>query len=349
MAVSWGGTSGSNAQRVGIDVIASANDGVGSSYTVTVDYYVHSTHNVSDNQTLTLSGSLAGTYNYNISGAGATLHVARQSFIAHTSYGGGPVYTFSAGVSGHYGGATPGHTVQWALPARRAEVPGPPGVGIDSITATSARVVVSAADGRGSVITGYQTLIGTSNEIIATQIYNHTGAGTNTPTILKPATNYYVAVRAKSNVGDGEWGFAIFRTAPTIPGAPSRPTVSKVEPDSATIAWAAPSSNGGAPITRYTLQTATDSGFTTNRVGTYHTSTSATRTDLAPGTVYYARVQAWNSAGYGVWGPTTSFETLSGMRLKVNNSWRSTKVWTKVNGAWKVARVHKKVNGAWRL
>jgi Fibronectin type III domain len=63
-----------------------------------------------------------------------------------------------------------------------------------------------------------------------------------------------------------------------------------------TVNWTAPTNDGGTPILRYTLQRATDSGFTTNLVSTTGlTGTSTTVTGLTNGTPYYFRIYAVNA------------------------------------------------------
>lgn len=65
-----------------------------------------------------------------------------------------------------------------------------------------------------------------------------------------------------------------------------------------TVNWTAPSSDGGTPITSYTLQRATDAGFTTGVVTTTGlTGLTTTVTGLTNGTPYYFRIYAVNAVG----------------------------------------------------
>lgn len=94
------------------------------------------------------------------------------------------------------------------------------------------------------------------------------------------------------------------------PGAPGTPTITAIQPTGATLTWTA-AARGNANITKYEVQYALNSAFTTGAVlvnaGTDLTETLAT---LNPGTVYYVRVRAVNGDGTGAWGGTASFTTI---------------------------------------
>ena len=131
----------------------------------------------------------------------------------------------------------------------------------------------------------------------------------------------------------------------TVLGA--TPSVSAILTDSASVAWSAPN-NGGSAITGYDVQVATDSGFTANVVQVLGATTSPrTLSPLLPGTGYFARVRANNAVGAGAWSPAASFTTLSGLKVKVDGAWLTTRVWVKIDGSWRLAKVWKRVDGAW--
>lgn len=141
-------------------------------------------------------------------------------------------------------------------------------------------------------------------------------------------------------------------TVPKRPAAvPTAPSISvgNITQTTALITIAAPSSNGGAAIDQYTTQISAVSNFatlhdswTTTGVGNIGT------TDLIPGTTYYTRVRAHNSAGFSPYSATASFTTLAGAQVKVAGAWRQATGYVKVNGAWvKCTGVWKKASGAW--
>ncbi|CAB4705986.1 MAG: hypothetical protein F2667_06245 [Actinobacteria bacterium] len=84
-------------------------------------------------------------------------------------------------------------------------------------------------------------------------------------------------------------------TTPTgqVPGAPSAVSASAGD-GAATVQWSAPSTDGGTPITGYTV-TATPGGATATTTG----ARTATVTGLTNGTAYTFRVTATNAAGTG--------------------------------------------------
>lgn len=81
----------------------------------------------------------------------------------------------------------------------------------------------------------------------------------------------------------------------TLPSAPASITGTAGQAQ-VTLDWTAPASNGGTAVTSYTLQRATDSGFTTGLVTTTGlTGLTTTVTGLTNGTAYYFRIAAVNA------------------------------------------------------
>src|SRR5205085_6258441 len=81
----------------------------------------------------------------------------------------------------------------------------------------------------------------------------------------------------------------------TMPGAPSGPTAMPGS-SQATVTWTAPASDGGSPITSYTVTSSPDGKTATTLNGS---TLTATVTGLTPGTPYTFTVVATNGGGNG--------------------------------------------------
>jgi hypothetical protein len=159
------------------------------------------------------------------------------------------------------------------------------------VTATagvgSAAVSFVAPNANGSPITGYTV---TSNP------GNFTGSGTSSPITVPGLTNgtaYTFAVTATNAIGTGAASSPSNSVTPrTTPSAPSS-VVATAGDGTASVAFSAPTSNGGAAITNYTVSatpgTATGTG----------TASPVTVTGLTNGTAYTFTVTATNAAGTG--------------------------------------------------
>ena len=194
-----------------------------------------------------------------------------------------------------------------------ADFPGAPGTPTTSaVTFESMTAAWTAAAANGAEITQYQLQIATNSGFTAgLQTFNNGTALNRAISGLSPATTYYLRVRAQNSVGFGPWsGTRTQATPATIPTAPLSPSVEAASTVSAIMSWAPPSSNGGAALSGYTLQYSTSSTFasevTTIELGVV---TTRTVTGLNPGTTYYFRVAAKNSAGTGPWSSTVSTTT----------------------------------------
>ena len=137
--------------------------------------------------------------------------------------------------------------------------------------------------------------------------YLHTG--------LAPNTTRYYRVRALNAQGQGAPSTAVRgRTNAAPPGRPQNLDALANGPNSITLDWEAPATNGGARITGYTIQSARgrDGAWNTIAPNTGSTAITFTHTDLQPATFYRYRVAAINSVGTGQWsferGTTTHAE-----------------------------------------
>ena len=131
-------------------------------------------------------------------------------------------------------------------------------------------------------------------------------AGTTSYTItrLSNGTGYIAEVRAVNSVDNGpeSTGTATPRVVPTAPGAPRNLRVAASD-QALTLNWNAPSSNGNAQITSYTVQykleTATD--WETADQGSDPAALTHRISGLNNNDAYQVRVAAVNSEGPGPW------------------------------------------------
>ncbi|MBN9398278.1 hypothetical protein BGO18_01140 [Candidatus Saccharibacteria bacterium 47-87] len=114
-------------------------------------------------------------------------------------------------------------------------------------------------------------------------------------------TTYYVRVKANGGSSSGDWSNTVTATTKSL----SAPTVSATGgAASLTVTW---SSIAGA--TSYTIQIATDSGFSSSVQTVSVTGMATTINSLPAGTMYYVHVRAlWNSNN-GPWSSTISAST----------------------------------------
>jgi hypothetical protein len=116
---------------------------------------------------------------------------------------------------------------------------------------------------------------------------------------LTNGTSYSIRVAANNAAGRGGYTTAINRTPATTPSEPTGlnatggGTAGRLE-----LSWTAPSSNGGAAITEYTIEY-TPSGGSPATVNTGSNSTSYNLDGLTGGTTYSVRARAVNAVGSG--------------------------------------------------
>lgn len=193
----------------------------------------------------------------------------------------GTSYTFTVVAINAIGSGSGGSTNATPL-----SVPGPPQNA--TATASNAQVEVSwavpAYDG-GAAITGYTVTAFPGGQSCST-----TTATACTVTGLANGTLYSFLVLANNSVGSSD-ATEVTATPFTSPDAPSG--VTGVAGNGAvTVSWLAPTSDGGAAITGYTV-TASPGGGTCATTG----DTSCTITGLTNGTSYTFTVTATNDGG----------------------------------------------------
>jgi hypothetical protein len=172
-------------------------------------------------------------------------------------------------------------------------VAGAPTIGIATAGNGSATIAFTAPTSNGgATITGYSVTCTAGTASV-------TATGTTSPISVTGLTNgtaYSCTIVATNSVGNSAASSAVSVTpvgVVTVAGAPTIGTAIAGN-GSASIAFTAPTSNGGATITAYTA-TCTATGQTT-RTGTATSSPIAVST-LTNGTAYSCAVTATNSAG----------------------------------------------------
>jgi len=157
-------------------------------------------------------------------------------------------------------------------------------------TAGNAQAVVSwsaPASSGGSAITGYTVTAAPGGRTATT-----TGATSATVTGLTNGTAYTFRVTATNAVGTSLPSLPSAAVTPrTVPGAPVG-VVAAAGNSLAGVSWAAPASDGGSPVTGYTV-TAAPGG----RTATTNGATTATVTGLSNGTAYTFTATATNAVG----------------------------------------------------
>lgn len=129
-----------------------------------------------------------------------------------------------------------------------------------------------------------------------------------TITGLSERTTYEVQVAAITSIGSGEWSASLNQEALQVPTAPNNLSLSGLV-DMA-VSWDTPINDGGAPITRYRIQTATDPGFTSNVTITDLIASPSKIIHLGEFATYYARLFAINSVGISAPSNTVTVTTI---------------------------------------
>jgi hypothetical protein len=111
-------------------------------------------------------------------------------------------------------------------------------------------------------------------------------------------TTYDIQVAAVNIVGTGTYSNSVIGTTFTTPNSPTNLT-GVVGNTQATLAWTAPTNNGGTPITGYFVEYSTNPSGPWTPVNTGSTATTYTLTGLTNGTLYYVRVSGVNIVGTG--------------------------------------------------
>jgi len=156
------------------------------------------------------------------------------------------------------------------------------------------------ADG-GSAITGYTIRYKLTSASAWTEETDD--ASPYTITGLTNGSAYEVQVRAINAAGNGAYSTSSSATPATVPSAPAAPTLT---PGNAqlSVAWTAPSNNGGSSITGYTVRykLTNEDTWTERNVST----SPGTITGLTNGATYEVQVRGNNSIGEGTYSPSAN-------------------------------------------
>ena len=225
--------------------------------------------------------------------------VGVQTNFGDTGLTNGTTYFYLVRAVNAIGEGPPSNEAQ-ATPTAPATAPGAPtGLGATAGNGSAQLAWTAPASNGGSPITGYRIYRGTSSggETFLTAVGVQTNFG---DTGLTNGTTYFYLVRAVNAIGEGPPSNEAQAT-PTAPAtAPGAPTGlgATAGNGSAQLAWTAPASNGGSPITGYRIYRGTSSGGETflTAVGV---QTNFGDTGLTNGTTYFYLVRAVNAVGEG--------------------------------------------------
>ena len=173
---------------------------------------------------------------------------------------------------------------------------------VESPTGLSARVSWSAPeyDG-GSAIVNYTVAVGGHSCMPTGQLETSC-----TITGLQPGDSLNVSVTATNRVGTSiaaVWS----QSLPAVPGIPSIGVIA-VTGSTATVNWTAPASNGGRPVSAYSI-IATETNNPANVFRCTAAAVSCTLTGLKSLTSYNFKVRATNSVGSSAYSAETPFTT----------------------------------------
>jgi hypothetical protein len=236
-------------------------------------------------------GSPITQYTVTASPGGATATVDGSTLSTNvTGLTNGTSYTFTVTATNAIGTGPASAPSNSVTPATTPDAP----TNVSATGGVSSAQVSWSAPGfnGGSPITQY-TVTSSPGGITAT--VNGSTLTANV-TGLTNGTTYTFTVTATNAVGTGPASSASNQVTPaaTVPGAPTNATAT-AGPGSATVSWQAPASDGGSPITQYTVTSSPD-GITATVNGS---TLTANVTGLTNGTTYTFTVTATNALGTG--------------------------------------------------
>ena len=246
---------------------------------------------------------------------GGANNTGTTSPIIVTGLANGTAYTFTVTASNDFGTSDPSSASNSVTPST---IPGAPTIG----TATRGNAQVSVtftapASNGGSAITSY-TATSSPGGITAT--------GTSSPIVVTGLTNgtaYTFKVHATNVNGAGPQSSSSNSATPaTVPGAPTI-GIAYAGTGSATVNFTAPTSNGGAAITSYTV-VSSPGGLTGTGTGS-----PIVVSGLSNGTSYTFTVRANNAVGNGAYSAASNSIVPNALvpRFDINGDGHSDLVW----------------------
>lgn len=212
----------------------------------------------------------------------------------------------ATGTSG-IGGPTQIPTGTFTLPRipKPTSAPRSPAVTAGIGEATLSWVV--PADNGGSAVTGYRVFYSVNANMSGATSIDVGNVTSRVVTGLTPGLRYYFTVAAINVAGLSPQSATVNALIGDVPAAPAAPTL-VVTGNAVEVSYVAPA-DGGVPIADYTIEWATNAGFTAGLGSTVTTGLRATVPGLDPATGYYFRVKARNSVGFGPASPSSTVTT----------------------------------------
>ncbi len=154
--------------------------------------------------------------------------------------------------------------------------------------------------------TNYQVQVDNNSNFASTTIDQQSATSTFSASGLTDATTFYWRVRAQSSCGWGSWSTSrSFTTGCTLPGVatlntPANGALNVVQP--VALDW---SDVSGATL--YQVQVDNNSDFSSTAVDQQPATSTYSASGLTASTLYYWRVRAQNSCGWGSWSASRTF------------------------------------------
>ncbi len=160
---------------------------------------------------------------------------------------------------------------------------------------------IAPSDDGGSAITGYRIEVSSTRGATWTDLVANTGSTSTTypHTGLSAGDTRHYRVSAINAIGVGSPSREASATTQDVPDRPRNLTASPNGQTRIDLAWDAPTSNGGSPITGYRIDISSNGGaaWVVHVANSNSSATSYMHEDLTAGTTWHYRVFAINASG----------------------------------------------------